>query len=40
MWFVTILTGIVETKTISSWPNKKTLLVRQSDVCDLLMFSK
>ena len=37
---VTVLTRVVETEIIPSRPNKKTLLVRQSDDCDLLMFSK
>ena len=40
LYFVTVLTGVVETEMISSRTNEKTLLLRQSDVCDLLMFSK
>ena len=37
---VIVLTGVAEIEIISSWPNKKILLVGQNDVCDLLMFFK
>ena len=37
---VIVFTGVAEIEIISSWPNKKILLVGQNDVCDLLMFFK
>ena len=40
LYFVIVLTGVVEIEIISPLAKKKTILVRQSDVCDLLMFSK
>ena len=37
---ITVITWVVKTEMICSWPNNKILLVRHRDICDLLMFSK